>query len=127
MVVFKGLDKSDKKEGLLKKLKNIEDKSEEQLKMIENKKDNQLGINSVADVFDEKLSLEAKNMLSKLSNQEEIINYRKLRFKRDKKLDFDFTDYVSLKQLFKAIYYRNLAIEDAEKAHKMSLWLFLMY
>ena len=36
----KGLDESDKKEGLLKKLKNVEDKSGEQLKMIENKKDN---------------------------------------------------------------------------------------
>ena len=36
----KGLDESDKKEGLLKRLKNIEDKSGEQLKMIKNKKDN---------------------------------------------------------------------------------------
>ena len=36
----KGLDESDKK-GLLKRLKNIEDTSEEQLKMIENEKDNQ--------------------------------------------------------------------------------------
>ena len=37
-VFNKGLDERDKKEGLLKRLKNIEDKSEEQLKMIENKK-----------------------------------------------------------------------------------------
>ena len=37
-VFNKGLNESDKKEGLLKRLKNIEDKSEEQLKMIENKK-----------------------------------------------------------------------------------------
>ena len=36
----KGLDESDKKERLLKRLKNIEDKSGEQLKMIKNKKDN---------------------------------------------------------------------------------------
>ena len=29
----KGLDKDDKKEGLFKRLKNIEDKNEEQLKL----------------------------------------------------------------------------------------------
>ena len=33
----KGLKEEDKKEGLLKRLKNIEDKSEEQLKIIGNK------------------------------------------------------------------------------------------
>ena len=40
-VFNKGLDESNKNEGLLKILKNIEGKNEEQLKMIENKKDNQ--------------------------------------------------------------------------------------
>ena len=29
--------------------------------------------------------------------------------------EFDFREYNSLKELFKAIYYRNLKIEDAEK------------
>ena len=37
-VFSKVLDESDKKEGLSKRLKNIKDKSEKQLKMIENKK-----------------------------------------------------------------------------------------
>ena len=32
----KGLDKDDKKKGLLKRLKNIEDKNEEQLKLLSN-------------------------------------------------------------------------------------------
>ena len=36
----KGLKEEDKKEGLLKGLKNIEDKSEEQLKAIKNKTEN---------------------------------------------------------------------------------------
>ena len=36
----KGLKEEDKKEGLLKRLKNIEDKSEEQLKAIKSKNDN---------------------------------------------------------------------------------------
>ena len=32
----KGLDKNDRKEGLFKRLKNIEDKNEEQLKLLSN-------------------------------------------------------------------------------------------
>ena len=59
-VLNKGLDESEKKEGFLKRLKNIEDKSREQLKMTENKKDTQLDIKSAADMFGEKLSPEAK-------------------------------------------------------------------
>ena len=34
------MKKEDKKEGLLKRLKNIEDKNEEQLKAIKNKTEN---------------------------------------------------------------------------------------
>ena len=77
-VFSKGLDESDKKEGLLKRLKYIEDKSAEQLKMTENKKDNQLGTNSVTHMLDEKLSPEAKNVLAKVNNQEKNFNYTSL-------------------------------------------------
>ena len=52
-VFNKGLDESDKKEGLLKRLKKIEDKSGEQLKMTDDKKENQLGIKSAADIIDD--------------------------------------------------------------------------
>ena len=110
-----GLDESDEKEGLLKRLKNTEDKNEEQLKMTKNKKDNLLGIKSVTHILDQKLSLEAKNVLAKLSNQEEIIKYAKLDFRRDNNLKFEFSDYRSLKKLFRAIYYRNLSIDNAER------------
>ena len=47
-VFNKGLKNEDKKEGLLKKLKNIEDKNEEQLKMIKNID----SIKSVTNIFD---------------------------------------------------------------------------
>ena len=80
-VFNKILDESDKKKGLLKRLKNIEDKSENQQKMIKNKKYDQLGINSAADMIYEKLSPDAKNMLAKISNQEKLINYKKLDFR----------------------------------------------
>ena len=109
---YSPLDESDKKEGTLKRLKNIEDKSENQQKMIKDKKNNQLGIKSIADTVYEELSPKAKNMLDKLSNQEKIIDYRKFDFRRD---NHDFSDYRFLKELFKAISFKNLSIEDAER------------
>ena len=60
------------------------------------------------------MSQEAKNILKKLSNQEKIINYRKLYLKGGNNSEYDFTGYRSLLELFKAIYYRNISIEEAE-------------
>ena len=51
-------------------------------------------------------------MLDKLSNREKIIDYRKFDFRRDNN---DFSDYRSLKELFKAISFKNLSIEDVER------------
>ena len=61
--------------------------------MIENKDSKQLGIKSVINIFHEELSQEAKNMLIKLNAQEKSIDYKKLIFKRNKNLEFDFRDY----------------------------------
>ena len=49
------------KEGLQKRLNNIENKSEKQLELIENKEQKQLRIKSVIDIFDDNLSQKAKN------------------------------------------------------------------
>ena len=49
-VFNKGLDSNEKQKGLLKRLKNIEDKTDEQLREIKGSKDNkdsQLGIKSI--------------------------------------------------------------------------------
>ena len=48
----KGLVGKDKKEGLLKRLKNIEDKNEELLKIIRDKTDRRSQVN----IFDEELT-----------------------------------------------------------------------
>ena len=66
----KGLGKDEKQVGLLKRLKNIEDKTDNQLK--ENK-GNQLGIKSIGYTVKEELSQEAINMLEKLNNEEKAI------------------------------------------------------
>ena len=68
-VFNKRFDKDDKKEGLLKRLRNIENKCEKQLELIENKEQKQLGIKSVINIFVEDLSQKAKNVLIiKLNN-----------------------------------------------------------
>ena len=51
-VFNKGLGKEDKKQELLKRLKNIEDTDEEQLQMIKNKDSKDLSIKSVTNIFD---------------------------------------------------------------------------
>ena len=58
----KGLDKDDQKEGLFKRLKNIEDKNEELLKA-KNKTEN---IKEVTDFVNEPLSLEAKELIEEI-------------------------------------------------------------
>ena len=61
--------KKIKKKDFFKK----EDKNEKQLKTIENKESNQLGIMSGINIFDEDLSRKAKTMLIQLNNEEKII------------------------------------------------------
>ena len=103
-VFNKGLNADDNQEGLLKRLKNIEDKTDKQP---EENKDNQLGIKSIGYSIGEELSQEAKNILKILNNQDKLINYIKLYFKGGNNTDYDFSEYTSLKELFKAILWKN--------------------
>ena len=60
----KGLDEvEDKKEGLLRRLKTIEDKNEQQLKVIRNTTGN---IKEVTDFVNQSLSLEAKKLIGEI-------------------------------------------------------------
>ena len=85
----KGLKEKDKKERLLKRLKDIEDKSEEQLKAIKSK-------NEVRII-------------------QKDIDYRKLKVTGGNKNMYDFSDYKIFKELFKDLYYRNMTIDEAER------------
>ena len=86
----KWLEKDEKQVGLLKRLKNIKDKTDNQLN--ENK-DSQLGIKSIGYTINKKLSEEPKNMLEKLNNQEKLINYQKLYLKGGNNVEYDFSDH----------------------------------
>ena len=73
-VFNKGLDESNKKEELLKRLKNIESKTEQKLEAIENQNNSQLSIESANDIVDEQLSLEAKKLLLNLVIKTSLLN-----------------------------------------------------
>ena len=71
----KGLSKEDKKEELFKWLKNIEDKNEKLLEVKNNTKGN---IKEVTDFVDQRLSLEAKELIEEIKAKQKDGDYRKL-------------------------------------------------
>ena len=76
----KGLDKDDKKEGLFKRLKNIEDKNEKQLKAIEDKNEKQLDTNSKSlksISYFSQLSTKAKELFEKIKKEKNDIDLEK--------------------------------------------------
>ena len=93
-VFNKGLNADEKQEGLLKRLKNSEDKTDKQP---EENKGSQLAVKSIGYTVREELSQEGKNMLEKLNNQEKLINYKRLSFRRGNNKDYDFTNFGSLR------------------------------
>ena len=70
-----GLNTSKKQVGFLKRLKNIEDKTDRQL---EENIDSQLDIKSISYTVRQELSQEAENIFEKLDNQENLIDYKNL-------------------------------------------------
>ena len=69
----------------MKRLKNIEDKNEEQLKVIKNKTGN---IKEVTDFVKETLSLKAKEI--KIVQKD--VDYRKLKIRDGNNITYDFSD-----------------------------------
>ena len=73
-----------KKEGLLKRLKNIEDKNEKLLKVkVE-----------VTDFIDQSLLFEAKKLIEEIKVKEKDVDYRKLKIRGSSNVDYDFSDYL---------------------------------
>ena len=70
----KALKEEDKKEGILERLKNIEDKNEEQLKSIKDKAEN---IKEATDFAEEPLSLEVNVLINEIRSKQKDADYRK--------------------------------------------------
>ena len=108
----KGLKEEDKKEGLLKRLKYIEDKNEEQLKATKNKTEH---IKELTDFVDEPSSLKEKGLIEEIKIIQKDVDYRKLKTTGSNKITYDFSDYKTFKELFRDFYYRNMTIDEVEK------------
>ena len=98
----KGLKEEDKKEGLLKRLKNIEDQNKATLKVVKNKIENK---EEVTDFVEEPLNLEAKGLIEEIRIIQKDVN----------NMTYDFSDYKTFKELFRDLYYRKMTINEAER------------
>ena len=54
-------------------------------------------------------------MLEKLNNQEKLIDYRKLNYKGGNNVDYDFSSFRPLRELFRVIYYGEILIPATER------------
>ena len=84
-VFNKGLSEDDKKEGVLKRLKNIEDTNK--VNKVKNK-----DIIEVTDFADQPLNSKAKELFNEIKTIQKNVNYRKLKIRGFNNVDFDFSD-----------------------------------
>ena len=105
----KGLSEDDKKEGILKRLKNIEDKNE---KLLEVKNKTNENIKEVIDFVNQPLSFEAKELINEFKVIQKNVDYKKLKIRGGNNTDYDFSDYKTFKELFRDLYYKQTTIDD---------------
>ena len=112
-VFDKGLESNERQEGLLKRLKNIEDKTDNQLKTIEAQKNNQ-SIKSIGYSIKDKIPKEVVKPYNILVKEDSIIDYQKL----DKDFgssEYEFSIFSSVGKPFKNLFEKNISLLDAEK------------
>ena len=127
-VFNKGLDSSEKQEGLLKRLKNTEGRNEQQLDLIRDQEDRQLDaigrintskIKSIG--FYDKKSEEAQALVNKINKVIEKFKGKNFVYVRsDSKID-NFTDYKDLNELGKEIHFGNISVNEVKKQQKRLL------
>ena len=111
-VFNKGLSEEDKKEGILKRLKNIEDKNK---KLLEVKNKANENIKEVRDFVNQPLSFEAKELINEIKVIQKDVDYRKLEIRDGNNVDYHFSDYKTFKELFRDPYYKQTTIDDIER------------
>ena len=90
-----------KKEGILKRLKNIEDKNEKPLEVKNKVNEN---IKEVTDFVNQPLSFEAKELINEIKAIQKDVDYRKLKIRGGNNVDYGFSDYKTFKGLFRKLY-----------------------
>ena len=114
-----------RKEGLLKRLKNIEGKNEEQLKVLKDQLEKQPIISKIKNPNFNKVSLrnllDAKSIkvFNEIRNQDEIIDYSQFNFiTSPRKYTFKFGDFMSLRNLAENIYNGNASLDVAKQEQR---------
>ena len=113
----KGLSKDDQKEGLFKRLKNIENKNEKQLKSIEDKNENQFDTNSKSlksISYFSQLTTKAKELFEKLQKKKNDIDSEKCVCVKTDETIFNFTKIKNPLDLASNIYRNKSLLKDAE-------------
>ena len=105
----KGLSQEHKKEGVLKRFKNFEDKNKVENKV--KKKD----IIEVTDFVDQPLNSKPKELINEIKNIQKNVDYRKLKIRGGNNVDFAFNDYKTFKELFRDLYYKKITIDYVER------------
>ena len=63
----------------------------------------------------EPLSLEAKQLIEEFRVIQKDVDYRKLKIRSGNNIDYDFSDYKTLKELFRDLHYKKIAIDEVER------------
>ena len=94
----RGLDKDDQKEGLLKRLKNVEDKSEKQFIAINNK------TKGIKKWHRMTKGIEWNALINEIDGVEENFNYKKMKTTGSSRTVYDFSVYRTFNELYRDIY-----------------------
>ena len=108
----KGLSEDDKKEGVLKRLKNIEDTNKKPLEVKNKANEN---IKELIDFVDQPLSFEAKELINEIKTIQKNVDYRRLKIRGGNNADYDFSDYKTFKELFRGLYYKKTTMDYVER------------
>ena len=95
-------EEKDKKEGLLKRLKNIEDKNKQ---LPKTKTKIRPKTNEITDFIEESLSQEAKALIEEIRTIQKNVDYRKLTIRGDNNITYDFSDFKTFNELFRDIHF----------------------
>ena len=110
---------------MFKRLKNIEGKNEEQLKVLKDQSEKQPIISKVKNPnfnnvsFRNLLDDKSMKVFDEIRNQDEIIDYSRLNFiGSSKKYTFNFGNFMSLGNLAKNIYNDNVPLDVAKQEQR---------
>ena len=115
------MSEDDKKQGLFRRLKNIEDKSEKQLKAIENKNEKQLDANlkSLKSIsYFSQLSKKGRELFEKIKKEKNDIDPEKFVCVKTDGTIFNFTKFKTSLNLASNIYKSKSWPKDAENKQK---------